>query len=689
MKISWFLGSFLILAGSLNSYWGLMNELEGEQDILSELYDLEKRISIKEYFLFPEFHLRHLKKILHANDHRSSLRISYAKTLMNTGHYDEAIEEYMHIIKMFNQDLGEKITIYLKYSLLEVYLKKHLNFQNEKEDNNRDNELNEAIAFAQECLELPTAKKYGYEEKLNWSLNILHQLKGSYPQGLSEEQLILFEDKQEVEGILGMQNITQEAGLGESLTQAGGVIMDDFNQDGFLDLLASDMGLKGQLRYFINDGKGKFQDHTISSGLMGYFSGVNLVQTDYNNDGLLDFFVTRGGGYGSVGLIPNSLFRNNGDDTFSEVTKEAGLYSRHPTTTATWVDVNNDGWLDLFVGNDDSSGIPLYSELYLNKQNGSFSNITKISGLMFRESVQDACWLDFDQDGNLDLFIAIGDGADLLFQNNSKAESSKISFSRVNLDLFDNYKYTLACQTKDLNNDGWDDLVLDVGYAEGVKAGLKFLINDKKGNFVEWPAPNKLFEKNTPNTFQFWDMNNDGEEEISFAQPFLNPNQTYINQGAMNFMEGTYASGLNYLPTTHAFAIGDIDLDGDQDLYMATGGVVVGERYPNQLYENKGSENNWLIVKLIGRKANKLAIGAKVCVTLESEGKEKKIYRSVHTSANVGASSLQLEIGLAKADTIKIIEVKWPGSGSVQQFHNLEANNFYSITEGNERVIKR
>lgn len=125
---------------------------------------------------------------------------------------------------------------------------------------------------------------------------------------------------------------------------------------------------------------------------MGYVGGLNAVQTDYNNDGFADIFIMRGGWFGKWGQHPNSLLKNNQDGTFTDVTAEAGLLSFHPTQTAVWADFNNDGWLDVFIGNE-STEMPSrlrtargkfhYPEFYVNQRNGTFKNVARIKGFDF------------------------------------------------------------------------------------------------------------------------------------------------------------------------------------------------------------------------------------------------------------------------------------------------------------------
>jgi len=175
-------------------------------------------------------------------------------------------------------------------------------------------------------------------------------------------------------------------------TMAGGSIMEDFDGDGLLDLITSSTGHHENINYFQNQGDGSFTDRTHSAGLSGLTGGLNLAHADYNNDGLLDVLVARGAWRGFMpanGDAPNSLLRNNGDGTFSDVTEESGLLSFHPTQVAVWADFDNDGWIDLFLGNESQVGDPHPIELYRNNK-GTFEEVSAEVGLSVSGMVKGA-----------------------------------------------------------------------------------------------------------------------------------------------------------------------------------------------------------------------------------------------------------------------------------------------------------
>ena len=206
-----------------------------------------------------------------------------------------------------------------------------------------------------------------------WLMNIAYMTVGKYPNQVPASSLIKLSIEDSMHAIKPFTDVAANVGLNLK-DMAGGSIVDDFNNDGYLDIIKSSWDLKEHMHYCKNNGNGTFTDMSEYSGLIYLTGGSNIMQTDYNNDGFKDIFVLRGGWRGKFGKHPNSLLRNNGDDTFTDVTKEAGLLSFYPTMTATWADFNNDGWLDVFIGNETNPTLDDVNtcELYLNNKTGTF-----------------------------------------------------------------------------------------------------------------------------------------------------------------------------------------------------------------------------------------------------------------------------------------------------------------------------
>ncbi len=194
-------------------------------------------------------------------------------------------------------------------------------------------------------------------------------------------------------------------------------IMEDFDADGDLDIMASSCGFRDQLRYFRNNGDGTFTERTAEAGLTGEVGGLNITHGDYNNDGYPDVLVLRGGWLFEQGEHPNSLLRNNRDGTFNDVTEEAGLLTFHPTQAAAWGDFDNDGWVDIFVGNESDGKKTRPCQLFHNNGDGTFTECADGLGIAAVGYVKGVVWGDYNNDGWLDLYVSRMGGTNILYRN--------------------------------------------------------------------------------------------------------------------------------------------------------------------------------------------------------------------------------------------------------------------------------
>jgi hypothetical protein len=214
-----------------------------------------------------------------------------------------------------------------------------------------------------------------------WLLNIAYMTLGEYPAKVPPDWLIpadAFASGYEMPPFLDVA-----PGLGlDRAGLAGGAVMEDFDGDGYLDLLVSSSGLRDQVRYYRYNGDGTFTERTKEAGLWGITGGLNLVHADFDNDGHPDVLVLRGGWMKTGGDHPKSLLRNNGDGTFDDVTERAGLLkTMHPTQTAAWADYDGDGWLDLYVGYESEAGHQQPCELYRNNHECTFTEVCTAAGV--------------------------------------------------------------------------------------------------------------------------------------------------------------------------------------------------------------------------------------------------------------------------------------------------------------------
>src|SRR2546428_4508109 len=252
-----------------------------------------------------------------------------------------------------------------------------------------------------------------------WLMNIAYMTLGEYPDKVPRRWLIPPATFAAEHDIQRFYDVAPKLGLSIS-GHAGGAIMEDFDGDGFLDVMFSSMGVRDPLRYFHNDGDGTFSDRTEAAGLTGEVGGLNIVHADYDNDGHPDVLILRGGWMKIGGRYPNSLLRNNGDNTFEDVTEEAGILSFPPPQTGAWGDYDNDGWIDLFIGNESTPDDPHPCELYRNNRDGTFSDRSIELGDADFGYVKGVAWGDFNNDGRQDLHISVLGGDNHLFRNDGR-----------------------------------------------------------------------------------------------------------------------------------------------------------------------------------------------------------------------------------------------------------------------------
>ncbi|MEM7104567.1 MAG: CRTAC1 family protein [Bacteroidota bacterium] len=537
-----------------------------------------------------------------------------------------------------------------------------------------------------------------------WLLNLTQMAVGTYPESVDPNFVISEAQFTSHVSIGQFTDIATETSL-NTRGLAGGSIMDDFNNDGWLDIVVSDYDLKGQLRFYANQGNGNFQDMTKSAGLIGQVGGLNIIQTDYNNDGWLDIFVLRGAWFRSMGKHPNSLLRNNGDNTFSDVTIEAGLYSEFPTQTAAWADVNLDGYLDLFIGNESTKDFPCKSELYLNNQDGSFSESAIASGLDINSFVKGAVWGDIQNDGLPDLYLSVLDDKNYLFINQGPNEKGIYQFlDKAEEAGVQDPHFSFPCWFWDYDNDGFEDIFVSgydfrnqhiplakelMGMAFDSTYLPRLFKNNGDGTFSD-KTKTTMLQKNTyAMGANFGDLNNDGflDFYVGTGAPdlsYLFPNRMFLNQTGLRFEEITYSSRTGHLQKGHGVSIGDIDNDGDQDVFIVLGGAFTGDVFHNALLENPGQGSNWMSLKLEGTITNNAAVGTIVEVIIEEEGITRSVFRKVGSGGSFGASPFRLDLGLGKASLVKTLKIYWARDSQPQLFSNIDINKSYHLVQGGE-----
>ena len=576
-----------------------------------------------------------------------------------------------------------------------------------------------AAAYFLRLLELrPESVKY------RWLLNVAHMTLGTYPSGVPERHRISRELLDPGYDIGRFREVSSPAGL-EVTNLAGGSIMDDFDNDGLYDIVTSTWDPSGPLAYYHNDGDGGFTNRAVAAGLGDQLGGLNIVQTDYNNDGRLDILVMRGGWLLDRGTMRMSLLRNDGDGAFTDVTHQTNLAEpAYPSQSAAWADFDNDGDLDLFSCNETKPDFSFPSQLFLNEGDGTFTDVARSAGVTNSRYCKGSAWGDYDNDGDPDLYVSnlaqdistyglgLGPeaeasnpfGRNRLYRNNGDG-----TFTDVAPDLgLTQPSVSFATWFWDYNNDGWLDLfVASYGYKiEDVAADylglpnpgerMRLYRNDGADGFTDVTRETGLHRVHLAMGANFGDLDNDGFPDFYLGTGYptydaVGPNVAYRNNEGESFTDVTFSTGLGHLHKGHGIAFGDLDRDGDQDIFAQIGGFYPGDGFENALYENPGHGNRWVSARLTGVQSNRAAIGARIKVVLAmADGTRRQVHARVTSGGSFGASSLEQEIGLGRAERIVSLEVFWPTSGTRQVFHDVPLDTRIQVREGDEhyRVLE-
>jgi hypothetical protein len=504
-----------------------------------------------------------------------------------------------------------------------------------------------------------------------------------------------------------------------------GVALFDFDNDGDLDVFLSQgmqLNRKGKLlfppaagwkpgnRLFRNlhseTGELRFVDVTEKAGVGQISYSMGVAVGDYDNDGLLDLYVTS---FGS-----NVLYHNNGDGTFRDVTREAGVEDTHWSTSAAFVDIDGDGWLDLFVCNYvdftvegnrscfSPAGEPDYctpkmyhavpSRLFRNLGNGKFEDITEASGInaSYGPALGVVC-ADFNGDGRQDIYVANDTAANCLWLNQGDG-----TFRDVALDMGVAYnldglaKAGMGVALADVENDGSQVLLVTNLTREGVTV----FRGDARGQFDDATSDFRLLQPTFGYTgfgTGWFDYDNDGWLDLFIANgavtivgsdqpgafPYAQRSQVFHNEGrGKGFRDVSRLAGPPFqsAQVSRGVAFGDIDNDGAIDI------VVNDNNGPVRLLRNQmGRRGHWLIVKLESDGTNRYAVGAGVTVLRRDQG---PLRRRVNTdSSYLSASDIRVHFGLGNRPDIEAVVVHWPG-GSRERFQGIKADSIVTLRRG-------
>jgi enediyne biosynthesis protein E4 len=481
----------------------------------------------------------------------------------------------------------------------------------------------------------------------------------------------------------------------------GGAAFLDYDQDGFIDLyVCSGTYLKGfnhadkqakttGNRLYHNRQDGTFEDVTKNAGVDGggaYSMGITIG--DYNNDGYPDIYVCN---YG-----PNILYKNNGNGTFTDVSKTATIEGNACSVGAVWLDYDNDGLLDLYVGNylyfdpgykypEAPDGFPApdaYDSqpdiLYHNEGNDIFRDVTAEMGIADTNGrAMGVGAVDYDDDGFVDIYVTNDHTLNYLFHNEGGKRfvdvgtPSGTAFSKAG-----EATISMSVDFADYNGDGLMDIFKsDDSYCSLYENQGKGIFADKANfagismaaaQFVGWSS-------------SFVDYDNDGDVDIfktngALKHLYGHQDQLFENMGKGKFKDVSATKGEYFKQefVGRGACLGDYDNDGDFDIY-----IVNLNNEGKFLRNNKGNENNWLELKLVGQTSNRDGIGARVKVTA---GGMVQTSQKRSTTGYLSQNDPRMHFGLAKNKQADKIEIKWP-SGKSQVLENMNANQVLTIKE--------
>ncbi|MBL0009401.1 MAG: CRTAC1 family protein [Saprospiraceae bacterium] len=643
-----------------------------------------------------------------------NLRLEYAIEALRAGNTQESIDQYAEAVNFIIQNglgIGPKEKREL-YSTIAIAYLRHGEIENCVQNHNHQSCFLPIAGAGVHQLPFGSRNAIKYLEVLltefpddlesKYLLNLAYQTLGEYPDKVPAKWRIdpsWYTNKRKIEPF---KDIAPALGLNRN-SHAGGVVIDDFNNDGWLDIVVTSWHRNTPAIFYHNNGDGTFTDKTKEVGLDGQVGSLNLNQTDFNNDGWLDLYIMRGAWHGPSGDIPNTLMMNTGKGTFVDVTIQAGLTKNAATQTSTWADFNLDGWLDLLVANESVPGYQRGIDLYINQKDGTFSHQSESYGLTQNEFFKGCVATDVNNDKYPDIYLSSLSHSPLLMINQGfKGVAGFIAADGSSNPTGPSQSF--PCWSFDYDNDGNEDLFVSAFSNEGSPATMwmkshgdqfdhTFLptLNHNKGNgqFEEVGKTMGLNEVCFSMGSNFGDINSDGflDFYLGTGNPLYQsivPNKMYINVDGRKFEDVSFSGGVANIQKGHGVSFGDWNHDGDEDIFAVIGGAYDGDAFYNCFFENPNQDNNnWIVLNIEGTTSNKPAIGARVAITVVENGKERLIHRTVSSGASFGANSLALEVGLRKATDIKSVRVQWPCKDCPDSvFGGLEINKSFRLVQG-------
>ena len=526
---------------------------------------------------------------------------------------------------------------------------------------------------------------------------------------------------EEVAAKSGLHFVTQNSPMpnkNQIETMVAGVGLIDYDGDGFLDIYLVNGAAIPSLqkespaywnRLYRNNHDGTFTDVTERAGLAGAGYGMGVAIADYDNDGRPDIFLAN--------VTGNQLFHNNGDGTFTDVTAKAKLGGallngkKMWSVGAGWFDYNNDGLLDLFVVNycvwevnkDPYCSIKdgvraychpkqyasLHNTLYRNNGDGTFTDVSQEMGISAHSGKgMSVSFADYDGDGFIDAFVANDTTPAFLFHNLGGKKFEEVGVNAGVAYASDGSTLSgMGSDFRDVNNDGRPD----IWYTAVEHETFPLLINSGHKDFDDVTLSSGLHSTTEMSGWSngIYDFDNDGWKDLFVARgnvldnigeltpgrKYPEPNSIFRNLGDSKFQDVSSTAGAEFSAEAahRGAAFGDLDNDGRVDIVVSVLGGQV------QLFHNlTTTDNHWVLVKLVGTKSNRMAIGAQIHITTEDGHSQ---WNEVTTAVGYASSSdSRVHFGLGANKHIKTMEIRWP-SGVRQVVNDPAIDRVLTIEE--------
>jgi hypothetical protein len=529
---------------------------------------------------------------------------------------------------------------------------------------------------------------------------------GAVIRSLSAPSSKPFEDRSAESGIDFVLQNSRTPEKHQIETMAGGAAVFDYDNDGYPDIYFVNGAAQPSLekdnpkyfnRLYRNKGNWSFEDVTEKAGVAGKGYGMGAAAGDFDNDGHVDLFVT--------GVNGNTLYRNLGNGRFEDVTQKAGLGSDQWAVSAAWLDYDNDGLLDLFVVNyvkwdptrerfcGDASGknrtychprfyAPLPNRLYHNNGDGTFTDVSERSGIAsYRGKGMGVAIADYDHDGRMDIFVANDTVPNFLFHNEGNGRFREVGFE-AGVAIKDDGKATssMGADFRDLDNDDSEDLFVTALASET----FPMFRNLGHGVFSDITYPSLAGSLTLPLSgwgMGIYDFDNDGWKDIFAANGDVQDNTELFssrkarqqNLLLLNDGKQRFKGQLIGTPAQHrGAAFGDFDRDGRIDVV-----VTRLNESPVLLRNTMGAGNHWIGLKLIGRRSNRDALGARVVIR---NGQTKQVNHVTTSVGYASSSEPTVHFGLGTSTEVEQIEIEWP-SGRRHNLKRVRADQYLTVRE--------